>query len=44
MYGACAEVDPTDARDGCASGGYALPGAQVLARAGLGSLGAQRSP
>jgi hypothetical protein len=44
MYGACAEVDPTDARDGCASGVRAVPGAQVLPRAGLGSLGAQRSP
>ena len=43
MDGAWAEVDPTDAREGCASGIHALPGAEAFPREDLGSLGAQRS-
>jgi ferredoxin len=43
VYGACAEVHPTDARNGGASGVRALLSAEAFPREDLGSLGAQRS-
>ena len=43
VYGACAEVHPTDARNGGASGVRALLSAEAFPREDPGSLGAQRS-